>query len=76
MLSEINPEDRFLGERRSFDATIDDIAQWAGLSLEKAKETINHMVAQRRLGIEKGKIIVNNIHDLSRMVSSRRKGSA
>lgn len=75
MLSEGNPDEQYMGEKRVFETSMDDIAQWAGLSPEKTKETLNHLVTQRRLLIEKDKITVNNIHDLGRMVSSRRKGS-
>lgn len=75
MLSEGNPDEQYMGEKRVFETSMDDIAQWAGLSPEKTRETLNHLVTQRRLTIEKDKITVNNIHDLGRMVSSRRKGS-
>jgi CRP-like cAMP-binding protein len=74
MLSEGNPDDQYLGEKRVFETSIEDIAQWAGLPSDKARETINHMVSQRRISIERDKIVVNNIHDLARMVASRRKG--
>jgi CRP/FNR family transcriptional regulator, cyclic AMP receptor protein len=75
MLSESNPDDQCLGEKRVFDTSMEDIAQWAGLPIEKARESLNHMVSQRRISIERDKIVVNNIHDLVRMVNSRRKGN-
>jgi CRP/FNR family cyclic AMP-dependent transcriptional regulator len=76
MLIEANTaEDGYMGEKRTLDVSVEDIAQWAGMSSEKTRETLNHMATQRRIVIEKDKITVNNIHDLSRMVSSRRKGT-
>jgi len=74
MLGEAQSEEQQLNERRIFETNMDDIALWAGMPSEKTREILNHLVTQRRLEITKDRIIVNNIHDLSRMVSSRRKG--
>lgn len=73
MLGESQGEEQQLNERRVFETTADDIALWAGISSEKAREILNHLASQRRIEIMKDKIVVNNIHDLARMVSSRRK---
>ncbi|MDR2470578.1 MAG: Crp/Fnr family transcriptional regulator [Treponema sp.] len=60
-------------ERREFKTTVDDIAHWAGMSVNQAREIINHFVTQRRMEIFSDKIAVKNINDFSRFVASRRK---
>lgn len=73
MLGESQSEEQQLNERRVFEATMEDIALWAGMPIEKTREVLNHLASQRRIEILKDRIVVNNIHDLARMVSSRRK---
>lgn len=53
--------------------TANDVAHWAGLSPDKVKAVINQFAKQRRLEVFQNKIVVNNIHDLQRLVASRRK---
>jgi len=60
-------------ERREFNTTVDDIAHWAGMGVNQAKEIIDHFVTQRRIELFSDKIAVKNINDFSRFVSSRRK---
>jgi CRP-like cAMP-binding protein len=60
-------------ERREFKTTVDDIAHWAGMSVNQARDIINHFVNQRRVEIFPNSIAVKNINDFSRFVSSRRK---
>jgi CRP-like cAMP-binding protein len=60
-------------ERREFKTTVDDIAHWAGMSVTEARENISHFVTQRRMELYPEKIVVKNINDFSRFVSSRRK---
>ena len=69
--SENAPEDD--DDKRVFNVSSDDIAHWAGLSPEKCRQVINAFVNQRRLEIDKDKIVVTNIHDLQRLVASKRK---
>jgi CRP-like cAMP-binding protein len=73
MLSESNPP---RGEEetaeRSFNATVDDVANWAGMSPEKCREVLNHFASQRRVDIYADRIVVQNINDFARFVSSRR----
>ena len=57
---------------REFLATAEDIAHWAGMSAQKARETLNIFVNQHRIEMYSDRIIVKNINDLSRFVSSRR----
>jgi CRP-like cAMP-binding protein len=60
-------------ERREFKTTIEDIAHWAGMSVNQAREEMSHFAAQRRMEIYPDKIVVRNINDFSRFVNSRRK---
>jgi CRP-like cAMP-binding protein len=60
-------------ERREFKTTIEDIAHWAGMSVNQAREEMSHFVTQRRMEIYPDKVIVRNINDFSRFVKSRRK---
>jgi CRP-like cAMP-binding protein len=73
MLDEANP---MRGEEatreRSFSTTVDDIAHWAGMSPEKCREVLNHFASQRRVDIYADRIVVQNINDFARFVSSRR----
>ncbi len=66
------PEDQD-DDKRVFNVSSDDIAHWAGLSPEKCRQVINNLVNQSRLEVDKDRIVVTNIHDLQRLVSSKRK---
>lgn len=61
------------GDRREFKTTMDDIAHWAGMSVEKTREILNHFLTQRRLEMTNDRIVVKNINDFLRFVNSRRK---
>jgi hypothetical protein len=52
---------------------VEDVAHWAGIRINEAREILNHFVTQRRLIIYSDHIVVKNINDFSRFVSSRRK---
>jgi CRP-like cAMP-binding protein len=60
-------------DARLFQATVEDIAHWAAMSVNEAREIINHFVAQRRMELYNDRIVVKNINDFSRYVSSRRR---
>jgi len=74
MLDEANPgrggEEAI--RQRAFNTTVDDIAHWAGMSLEKCREVLNHFASQRRVEIYPDRIVVQNINDFARFVNSRR----
>ena len=72
MLTESQGSDSLTGDRIEFPTTVDDIGQWAGISPAKAKEVLNHFVSQRRVELYPNKIVVKNINDFTRFVSSRR----
>ncbi len=60
-------------DRWEFQVTADDVAHWAGIAPEKARTVINQFVNQHRIEMYPDKIVVLNIHDLQRLVSSRRR---
>jgi len=60
-------------ERREFNTTVEDVAHWAGMSVNQARDIVNHFVNQRRMELFSDKIAVKNINDFSRFVASRRK---
>ena len=73
MLSETHPPEDPDSNERVFKTTVDDIAHWAGMSVDKARHVINHFATQRRVEVFQDKIVVKNINDFSRFVNSRRK---
>ena len=54
-----------------FNVTVQDVAHWAGLSLEVTRDEINKLAEKRKLEIFENYIIVNNIADLKRIVDTR-----
>jgi CRP-like cAMP-binding protein len=60
-------------ESREFNATVDDIAHWAGMGINETKEVLNHFAHQRRLEISSDKIVVKNLSDFARFVGSHRR---
>ncbi|MDR1899063.1 MAG: Crp/Fnr family transcriptional regulator [Treponema sp.] len=60
-------------ERREFKTSVDDIAHWAGMSINETRDVIGSFVKQRRMEMYPDRIIVMNINDFSRFVNSRRK---
>lgn len=73
MLDESQPAIERESEKREFKTTVDDVAHWAGMSGDQARDILNHFVNQRRVEIYSDKIVVKNINDFMRFVNSRRK---
>jgi len=71
MLDEMNPVSNEAEKQRRFNVTMNDIAHWAGLSIEVVKDELNKMVSQRKIEIFDTYIIVNNILDMKRMYDTR-----
>ena len=59
-------------DQRVFSTTVEDIAHWAGISYDDCKKVLNHFAGQRRVEIYQDKIIVKNINDFHRFVTSQR----
>jgi CRP-like cAMP-binding protein len=60
-------------ETVEIEASVDDIAHWAGMSPAQCKEVMNHFIAQRRVDLFEEKIVIKNINDFARFVRSRRR---
>jgi CRP/FNR family transcriptional regulator, cyclic AMP receptor protein len=73
MLSENYQNDMDEGNRVELNVSVDDIAHWAGMDPAKCKSVINHFVSQRRIEVLQDRIIIKNINDFHRFVSSRRR---
>lgn len=74
MLSEGQPVEGWDDDgKRIFKTNVEGIAHWAGISPAKAKETINHFVAQRRVEVYEDKLVVKNINEFQRFVNSKRR---
>ena len=58
---------------REFEATIADIANWAGMDTTKTRDILYHFASQRRLEIANNRIKIKNINDFSRLVNSHRR---
>jgi len=72
MLDETNPTGSD-SPTREFHTTLDDIAHWAGMSVDDARDVINHFATQRRVDLQANSIVVKNISDFQRFVNTRRK---
>jgi CRP-like cAMP-binding protein len=73
MLDEPQPDIDRITETREFKTTIDDIAHWAGMTVNDTRDIINNFANQRRVEIFPDRIVVKNINDFMRFVNSRRK---
>ncbi len=62
-----NPNDR----SRRFNLTVPDIAHWAGITLEQAREEVNKFVEKRKIEVFENYITVANIVDMRRYVEQR-----
>lgn len=76
MLNETSTVDAPTEEMREFKTSVDDIAHWAGMSPEKCRTILNHFMIQRRVDIFDDRIVVRNISDFVRFVSSKRRNSS
>ena len=73
MLDESNTEMDKTTEKREFKTSVDDIAHWAGMTIAETRDILSHFTNQRRVEMYPDRIVVKNINDFSRFVSSRRK---
>lgn len=73
MLDETQPQADRDSEKREFRSSIDDVAHWAGMTGDQARDVLNHFTTQRRVELYADRIVVKNINDFQRFVNSRRK---
>ncbi len=71
MLDEMNPAVNPNDRQRRFNVTIQDVAHWAGLSLDATRDEINRFVGSRKIEVFETNIVVNNIVDMKRIVDTR-----
>ncbi len=57
---------------RRFNINIQEIAHWAGMSVEAVTDEINHFIDKRRLEVFDNYIVVTNMIDLRRFVDEKR----
>ena len=72
MLDETQADIDKTTDSREFKISVEDVAHWAGMSVSKTKETLDHFATQRRMEVFPDRIILKNINDFSRFVNSRR----
>jgi CRP-like cAMP-binding protein len=63
-------------ESIEFKTTVDDIAHWAAIPVVDCRNILNHFIQQRRIELYPDRIVIKNINDFQRFVSSRRKPKA
>ncbi len=73
MLNESGAAEQSEDDARTFQVTVDDVAHWAGVNPDRAREVLNHFVSQGRIEMGSKYITVGNINELSRFVATRRK---
>jgi CRP-like cAMP-binding protein len=73
MFDETQPNIDRTTEKREFEATMDNIAQWAAMGITETRDILNHFASQNRIEIRSDRIVVKNINDITRFVNSRRK---
>ncbi|MDR2746091.1 MAG: Crp/Fnr family transcriptional regulator, partial [Treponema sp.] len=71
MFDETQPNIDRTTERREFEATVDNIAQWAAMGVKEARDILSHFANQGRIEIHSDRIAVKNINDITRFVNSR-----
>lgn len=57
-------------QKRKFNLTVNDIAQWAGITPEQARDELNRYVERHKIEIFDNYMIVGNIMDMKRTVDS------
>ncbi|MFP4644143.1 MAG: Crp/Fnr family transcriptional regulator [Spirochaetales bacterium] len=73
MLDESGAAEQSNDDRRTFQVSVDDVAHWAGVDPQRAREVLNHFVTQGRMEVGKNRVTVFHINELSRFVTTRRK---
>lgn len=57
----------------SFPVTTDDVANWAGLSVDQAGDQLNHWAKVGKIELYSDRIFVHNLTDFKRIVAQKRK---
>ena len=59
-----------MNQRRTFNVTVNDLAHWAAISVESARDELNKLVEKNKIEVFDNYINVINIHDMKRTVDS------
>ncbi|MBQ7159965.1 MAG: Crp/Fnr family transcriptional regulator [Treponema sp.] len=70
MLDEMNPVSMTNKTLRRFDVTIQDIARWAGLSMDLTRTEIDKYIARNKIEVYENYMIVHSIGDMERMANN------
>jgi len=70
MLDEMNPVSLTNKTLRRFDVTIQDIARWAGLSMDLTRTEIDKYIARNKIEVFENHMIVHSIADMERMANN------
>lgn len=68
LLHEMSPTYNAADTKIRLDATVSDIAHWAGLNIETTKDELTKLHEKRRIELFDNYIIVENISDMKRVV--------
>lgn len=71
LLDEMNPTANENEKQRKFNVTINDVANWAGLSAEVTKDELTKLSAQRKVEIYDDYMIISNINEMRRLFEAR-----
>lgn len=71
MFDEMNPNSHPGERQRKFKLTIQDVAHWAGLSIEVTRDEINKFIEKRKIELYDNHMVVTNITDMKRIVDTR-----
>lgn len=63
-------QDKPDSNKRKFTLKVNDIAHWAGISNDDARDAVDKMAARGKIEVFDSYIIVKNINDMKRMVDS------
>ncbi|AFM11089.1 Crp/Fnr family transcriptional regulator [Turneriella parva] len=72
MLAEKEPTYAHMREV-SFPVTMDDVANWAGTSVDQVAEQLNHWAKVGKVELYSDRIFVRNLADFKRIVAQKRK---
>jgi CRP/FNR family cyclic AMP-dependent transcriptional regulator len=72
MLAEKEPTYAHMREV-SFPVTMDDVANWAGTSVDQVSEQLNHWAKIGKVELYSDRIFVRNLADFKRIVAQKRK---
>ncbi|MCX7632024.1 MAG: Crp/Fnr family transcriptional regulator [Turneriella sp.] len=72
MLAEKEPTYAHMREI-SLPITVDDVANWAGITHEQAAEQLNHWVKVGKIEIYSDRIFIRNLTEFKRIVAQKRK---